>query len=217
MAERVSRKRRRQLVVQAERMRSSKVARRKMIDYSDELTPGEASVSSVQTERSEEAVPSLDGSFLLPVTPIEAGDTDSSDESDDDYDANLTVDEAESIYRDWMSELDNEDVKMMALMMYDAFQKRFGLTKCGAAAEVALLLGRSSKTVRMWRKDFYGNKGQFSQYKRGKYHRFCAFDDESYKKLALTWIRSNAVRKGRPNMTAASFQQYLNTKLLPDI
>ena len=198
-------------------MRSSKVARRQMIDYFDELTPGEASVSSVQTERSEEVVPSLDGSFLLPVTPIEAEDSDSSDESDDDYDANLTVDEAESIYRDWMSELDNEDVKMMALMMFDAFQKRIGLTKCGAAAEVALLLGRSSKTVRRWRKDFYCNKGQFSQYKRGKYHRFCVFDDESYKKLALTWIRSNAVRKGRPNMTAASFQQYLNTKLLPDI
>ena len=107
------------------------------------------------------------------------------------------VDELESIYRDWMSELDNEDVKMMALMVFDTFQKRFGLMKFGAAAEAALLLGRSTKIVRRWRKDFYGNKGQFSDYKPRKHLRFCILDDESYKKLTLTWIRSNAVHKGR--------------------
>ena len=70
-------------------------------------------------ERSQKKVPSLDSSFLLPLSTNEAGDTDSADGSDDDYDPNLTVDEAESIYRDWMSELDNEDVKMMALMVFD--------------------------------------------------------------------------------------------------
>ena len=115
MAEHVSRKGRRYLVVQAEPMRASKVVR-KQIFNSDE-----ASASSVQMEPSEEMVPPLDSLFLLPVTTIEAGDTDSSDESNEKYDANLTANEAKCIYRDWMSELDNEDVKIMAMMMFDAF------------------------------------------------------------------------------------------------
>ena len=139
-------------MIQAKRMRASKAARRQTFDYSNEPATGEASTSSVQMERSQEEVPSLESSFLLPLSTNEAGDSDSSDESDNDYDASLTVDEAESIYRNWMSELDNEDVKMMALMVFDAFQKRFGLTKYGPAVEVALLLGRSMKTVRRWRK-----------------------------------------------------------------
>ena len=36
-------------------------------------------------------------------------------------------------------------------------------------------------------------------------------------KLVLTWIQTNAICKGRPNMMAASSQQYLNTKVFPDI
>ena len=140
MAECVLRKRRRHQLVQAEPMRPSKVARRRTFDYSDEPAPGEALALSVQTDQSQEEVPSLDSLFLLPLSTNEAGDTDSSDESEDDYDTNLTVDQAECIYRDWMSELDNEGVKMMALMVFDAFQKRFGLTKCGVAAEVASFL-----------------------------------------------------------------------------
>ena len=75
-------------MAQAERMRASKVARRQTFN-SDE-----ASASSAQTKQSEEAVTPLDSSFSLPVTTVEAGDTDSSGESDGEYDANLTVDEA---------------------------------------------------------------------------------------------------------------------------
>ena len=49
--------------------------------------------------------------------------------------------------------------------------KRFGLTKTGAAKEVGLLLGLSDRTVRLWRKDFLTNDGNFSEDGWGKYDR----------------------------------------------
>ena len=66
-------------MIQAMRMRASKAARRQTFDFSDEPATGQASASSVRTERSQEEVPSLDSSFLLPLSTNEAGDTDSSD------------------------------------------------------------------------------------------------------------------------------------------
>ena len=77
-------------------MRTSKVARRQIFDYFNEVAPGNASALSVLTEQSEEVDPSLDSSFLL------------LDKSYEVYDANLIVDEAECVHLDWMSELDNE-------------------------------------------------------------------------------------------------------------
>jgi len=55
------------------------------------------------------------------------------------------------------------------MMVYDSFLKRFGLTKTGAAKEVGLLLGLSDRTVRLWRKDFLTNDGDFSEDGWGKY------------------------------------------------
>ena len=108
------------------------------------------------------------------------------------------------------------DVRMMAVMVFDTFVQRFiGLTKRGAAPEVARLLNRNEKTIRKWHKEVYDTKGQFCESTRGKYARFCVLDDEQYKSNALTWIRANAIRKGMPNMKASSFQRFLNTKLLP--
>ena len=63
--------------------------------------------------------------------------------------------------------LGRDDLKMMALMLHDC-KARLGLTNSGGTAEVALLL---EKTVRLWRKDFFVNKGEFSEYQQGSYGR----------------------------------------------
>ena len=37
-----------------------------------------------------------------------------------------------------------------------------------AAVEVGLVLGVSDNSVRLWRRDFIANVGEFSEYQRGK-------------------------------------------------
>ena len=73
---------------------------------------------------------------------------------------------------------------MMAMMLYDNYIARFGLLQTKAAEEVALLLGVNEKTVRRWRYDWMGNKGSFSDSKKGKYWRYVVIDDEHYRDMA---------------------------------
>lgn len=52
------------------------------------------------------------------------------------------------------------------------------MTACGAANEVSLVLNYNEKTVRKWRRDFYNNKGTFTESKQGKHARLFILDDE---------------------------------------
>ena len=85
----------------------------------------------------------------LPVASIDNNlDADSPNESDEDYSDVFTKEEAAEIYLDWLSELDKNDVRMMVVMVFDTFMQRFGLTKRGAASELARLLDKNEKTIR---------------------------------------------------------------------
>lgn len=87
-------------------------------------------------------------------------------EEEEESTRNVTVD-----YKQWINSLQREHQQMLAMMLYDNYRERFGLQKTSAAEEVALCLGVSDKTIRLWRKDFLNNSGQFSPDKRGKYPR----------------------------------------------
>ena len=50
---------------------------------------------------------------------------------------------------------------------------------------------------------------------RGRYERFCLFNDENIKLEASMWVRQNAHKKGAANMTASSFCEWVNNDLLP--
>ena len=50
---------------------------------------------------------------------------------------------------------------------------------------------------------------------RGSIPGWFVVDDEEYKDIALRWIRENAIVKGKPNLTATGFSEWLNTTLLP--
>ena len=104
---------------------------------------------------------------------------------------------------------------MMAIMLHDNYTACFGLTCSAAAAEVALLLGFNEKTIRIWRRDIFLNKGEFSEYLRGSYARYAVLWDEEYSDPALEWFRANSISKGSPNLTAAHFKTWVNGILLP--
>ena len=160
----------------------------------------------------------MNESFMLPA-PIEYSDVLSgeSSEDDEDYEGEASDEEISSVYADWINELEREDLKMLAMLMYDNYRKRFGLLKTSAAKEVALCLGMDEKTVRLWRKNFLENSGSFTVDGRGKYARSKVLDDKEYRDLALEWVHTHAYVKGKPNMTATYFFTWINTSLLPKV
>ena len=74
---------------------------------------------------------------------------------------------------------------MMGVMFMDSLMVRFNVTSHGAANEVGLVLHYNENTVRIWRKDFYANKGQFLQ---GKHARSFILDDEGLRHRAAQWV-----------------------------
>ena len=203
MSSKMSRKRKQVLVRLAEEMRLKKASRN--IEESIE-------------ESSSASTNNLDESLQLPGPSsgtIHELNSDEEEDSDDaDYTGFSTAD-AKLCYEDWLSTLQRDDTQMMAMMIYDNYVERFGLLKTAAAKEVGLLLGVNEKTVRKWRAEFYLNGGVFSETSQGKHSRYIVVDDEEYKDIALKWIRENAVVKGKPNLTATMFCEWLNTELLP--
>ena len=209
-----SRKRKRALREQAELMRKSKFG----IGASSSEEQG-----SIEHAGPSQAAENLDESLQLP-RPIEESDVDGSSSdsecSDDDPEvstATVLRDEIQGVYDDWLFSLGRDDKKMMAMMMYDSFVSRFGLRKTAAAVEVGQVMGISDKSIRVWRQDFLKNGGSFSEYQRGRYERYVVIEDEEFKEMALTWIRSNSSVKGRPNMTAANFRSWVVSVLLPQV
>ena len=152
---------------------------------------------------SEASADNLDESLQLPGPSsgiIREFNSDEDEDSDDAGYPGFSKADAKLCYEDWLFTLQRE---------------RFGLLKTAAAKEVGLLLGVNEKTIRKWKAEFYLKGGAFSETSQGKYSRYVVVDDEEYKDTALKWIRENATVKGKPNLTAAGFCEWLNTELLP--
>ena len=138
------------------------------------------------------------------------------DEDSDDADyTGFSKADAKLCYEDWLFTLQREDTQMMAMMIYNNYIERFGLLKAAVAKEVGLLLDVNEKTIRKWKAEFHLKGGVFSETSQGKHAQYVVVDDDEYKDTALKWIRENATVKGKPNLTAAGFCEWLNTELLP--
>ena len=85
----------------------------------------------------------------------------------------------------------------------------------GAAQESASITGFNEKTVRMYRKEFYENKGKFKENNQGKYKRQCLMNEENLQLDAAMYVREHAYQKGAAKLVATSFCQWVNTDLLP--
>ena len=156
MAEKMSLKRKRSLKAQEEHMRAAK-ARRSTTPIDPPVGEPESCVSDSEA---------LEESILMPA-PDSVEDSYRSEE----YVSEFLPADASELYKEWLSSVERNDVKMMAMMLYDRFLEHWHFTKTSAAAEVGEILGLNEKTVRSWRKDFYLNKGEFYEYLRGSYER----------------------------------------------
>ena len=161
---------------------------------------------------------SMDDSFALPAPMSYQSDVSSDEEveNDNDFCEELSDDERSAIYKDWISELEQEDAKMLTMLLYDNCRSRFGLLKTFAAKEVGLCLGIGEKTVRRLRKNFIADSDKFDVDGRGKQPGGKVIDDKECRELALEWVRADAYVKGELNMTTSTFCSRLNNTLLPN-
>ena len=105
---------------------------------------------------------------------------------------------------DWISHLEREDRVSLGLFLCFQLSKHFDLGD--TKAEIAgIMVGRSDRTVREWRKQFL-EEGEVPESKQGKYQRSSVlWSDESLNKKAKQYIRENACVKGKSNLTVSQF------------
>ena len=141
--------------------------------------------------------------------PLENSEGSNAEESDFDDDA------AQNCFDDFMVSLPSLTRKTLSVSLMHYFQTRQGMNVKDSAQEAAYITGFNEKTIRSFRLDFLSHKGHSSDSSRGKYERFCLFNDEGIRLEASMWVRQNAHKKGAANMTAASFCEWVNNELLP--
>lgn len=99
----------------------------------------------------------------------------------------------------------------VALMFY--FQTCQKKNVHAAALEAAYITGYNEKTIRnTYKKEYFANKGHFSESTHGKYKRVSLLNDENLRLEVSMWVRENACKKGSANMTAA-FCEWVNNEL----
>ena len=117
--------------------------------------------------------------------------------------------------REWISvELERDDRTKVAVLLVQVCIQ-LGLRVKEASTAAGELVGKTERTVREWRQDFFRNEGSFREYQRGKHVRQSIIDDEAARKEAMKFVRENAYKKGKPNMTACMFHLWVNSDLLP--
>ena len=150
--------------------------------------------------------------------------SDSSDESDvADFNPNESVTTVEQQaltvqhIEEWMSVMSRDDLMSLSLTLHHVLVNQHGVKKVHAAQTIAEVTGKGKHTVRRWRKLFYDDAGTFPDSEQGHYQRRgILWSDEELCKAACSYVRQNAVAKGRPNMTAVGFTRWVNDHLLPN-
>ena len=207
MSMKLSRKRKASLRACAEQMNEARMRAKLAIPEATESTM--EGPSATDTDSLVEDLPAPTG-----IREQYSSDDDD-DACDEEYKGTLTSEDTAAIYSDWVSEMKRIDKQKVAMMLYDNYVERMGLQKTEAAKGVGLFLGVSDKTVRLWRKEFLCNDGEFLEDSRGKHARYQVMFDEEYRDKALEWVRSHCSVKGKPNMVASDFSEWTNSNLLP--
>ena len=118
---------------------------------------------------------------------------------------------------EWLDNLPRDDVQHMALLLYSNLSKEFGLQKTNTASVVASFQHKNERTIRRWIDDFVSNDGEFSDTQQGHYVRDkTLMSNEELCERATVYVRENAAPRGRPNLTASAFCQWVNNELLPN-
>ena len=193
-------KRKRMFEARAERMRAAKKAclqetREESSLERDQGTGGDGG------GRDNQAGPSTSGPGDAPQSDDDGphqsesendrGSSESSSESD------FGDDDAQGIFDDWVVSLPALQRKTLSVLLMQSFRTRQQMNVMDAAQESASI---TEKTVRLYRKEFFEEKGKFKESRQGKYKRHCLLNEENLRLDAAMWIRENAYKKGEANM-----------------
>ena len=172
------------------------------------VTETEPSVPEVSLSDSPQ--PSTSGaSFSEPLDPeIHTG----APEDEGIYDEHSTMVNYAS---EWVESLSRDDLLSLSILLWYLLVGILSFKLTYAAEVIGKVLGRSDRTIREWRVSFNANKGTFPDTMQGKYQRDgVLWHNEELNKIATRYVRENTVVKGRPNLTAGSFCQWVNECLL---
>ena len=157
--------------------------------------------------------PAVSGSST--ASPHDEDPLEEYESSDSDSDAeDFTEEKAQEIFDDFIVALPRDTRRMMAVLLMESFKKRQKMQVVDAAREAGSITGYNERTVRKYRDEFFSNKGELEESKRGKYKRFCIYHDEEINHKAAAWMREHSFQKGAPNMTAYVFCEWVNNDLL---
>ena len=107
--------------------------------------------------------------------------------------------------------------KELTLLLHQLLVNRFKISVTEASKLIGETVKKSGRTVREYRSVFIENNYSFPDTLQGKYQRKgVLWQNEKLNKYASKFVRENAAVKGRPNMTASSFCQWVNESLLPN-
>ena len=123
---------------------------------------------------------------------------------------------AESFCEEWVCQLELEDRTSLGLFLCLQLTTLLGKGETEAAELAGIMIGKSDKTIREWRSDFF-ETGEVPRSKQGQYQRTgVLWKNEDLNKKASRYIRDNAAVKGKPNLTAGKFCEWVNDDLLPN-
>ena len=130
------------------------------------------------------------------------------------------VDEKEMVNKfcnEWVESLDQDNRVSLGLFIHFQLMQYFSFTMMNAAKYAGLLVDRSERTIREWRKAFFDNNGEISESKQGRYQRTgILWSNEELNHKVCEYVRQKCCVKGQPNMRLRDFCSWVNDVLLPN-
>ena len=116
---------------------------------------------------------------------------------------------------EWVAQLSCED--RFSLGVFLQYQNSAVLQKAEteSAELAALMIGKLDQTICEWKLQFLENDGKIPESKQGHYQ--CSgvlWQNEHLNKKASKYVRENATVKGKSNLTAYFFCEWVNEELL---
>lgn len=102
-------------------------------------------------------------------------DNSDSSGSDMEIEEEFTEERAQEIFDDFVVALPRDVRRMLAVILMESFKK---MQVVAAATEAGSIMGYNERTVRKYRDEFFSNKGELEETKRGKYARCVVYHDE---------------------------------------
>ena len=137
-------------------------------------------------------------------------DLDASTKSDGDY-------MVKYFCENWISHLDQDNLVSLGLFLSSQLANHLNIGNTKAAELASAMMNKSDKTIREWRAHFFANEGEIPESSQGTYQRSgIMWSREDLNKKTTKYIRENADVKGRPNLTARQFCNWVNKVLLPN-